>query len=166
MSDETNKGFNIQPVSQQVAHDLMPRVSEHLLRATQNPMNQAVQEIAAGADEMAAVARENWASAFHERLSEWIGNFDKSLDNKHEVGVRLVSFGQTVIFHLRAIGYYNPSLIAFSGETDDGQPVELIQHVSQISILLMKMKRKNPETPKKPIGFQTEGESDAPPAGI
>jgi hypothetical protein len=69
------------------------------------------------------------------------------------VGVRLVSFGQSVTFHLENIGYWNPSLISFSGFTENGEPVELIQHVSQISVLLVKVKRKDLSKPKKPIGF-------------
>jgi len=105
----------------------------------------------------------NRASEFCRHLLEWIHEFDASLDATHEVGVRLVSFGQTVIFHLAGLGYANPSLIAFSGETEGGDPVELIQHVSQISLLLMKLPRKNPDAPKKPIGFyaiQTEKEDE------
>ncbi|MFA4911232.1 MAG: DUF6173 family protein [Desulfobacteria bacterium] len=95
----------------------------------------------------------NLASEFHKRLVEWINDFDKSLDQDHEVGVRLVNFGQSVTFHLRDIGYWNPSLISFSGYTEQGEPVELIQHVSQISILLLKVKRQDTSQPKRPIGF-------------
>lgn len=95
----------------------------------------------------------NYASAFHKHLVKWINEFDSGLDPAHEVGVRLVSFGQIVIFHLRDIGYQNPSLILFSGVTDNDEPVELIQHVSQISILLMRLPRKDPSKPKKSIGF-------------
>lgn len=95
----------------------------------------------------------NLASEFHDRLINWINDFDADLDANHEVGVRLVSFGTTVVFHLENIGYWNPSLISFSGKTDDGEPVELIQHVSQISILLMKLPRLDPTQPKKKIGF-------------
>ncbi len=97
---------------------------------------------------------DNYASEFYRRLAEWISDFDNSLDNDSEVGVRLVNFGQTVVFTLEGMGYYNPSLILFKGHTEDGSPVELIQHVSQISILLMKLPRKNPEQPKKALGFQ------------
>jgi hypothetical protein len=106
----------------------------------------------------------NLASEFRHRLVTWVNDFDRSLDQAHEVGVRLVSFGQTVVFHLHGIGYWNPSLISFSGETDDGNPVELIQHVSQISILVMKLPRKNPEQPKKPIGFSSECEPSSNPS--
>lgn len=95
----------------------------------------------------------NLASEFHKRLIKWIQDFDEELDQEYEVGVRLVTFGQTVTFHLEEIGYWDPSLISFSGVNETGDPVELIQHVSQISILLLKMKRKDPEKPKRPIGF-------------
>lgn len=95
----------------------------------------------------------NHASEFHHRLIEWINDFHLSLDDEFEVGARLVNFGQTITFHIENIGYWNPSLISFTGQTENGEPVELIQHVSQISILLMKMKRKDMQQPKKPIGF-------------
>jgi hypothetical protein len=100
----------------------------------------------------------NYASEFYKRLASWISAFDAKLDQAHEVGVRLVSFGQNITFHLGNIGYSNPSLISFSGVTEDGSPVELIQHVSQISVLLMRVPRKDPTAPKRPIGFSVEAE--------
>jgi Family of unknown function (DUF6173) len=107
-------------------------------------------------------AESNLASAFHTRLVKWISDFDAGLDEAHEVGVRLVNFGQTVTFRLSGIGYWNPSLISFRGVTEDGNPVELIQHVTQISVLLMKLPRPDPSVPKHPIGFalDLEGESN------
>lgn len=101
----------------------------------------------------ARIAVSNVASEFAEHLRKRINDFDFSLDKNHEVGVRLVSFGQSVVFHLNMLGYADPSLIWFSGKTEGGDPVELIQHVSQISVLLMKLPRLHPEIPKKPIGF-------------
>jgi hypothetical protein len=46
------------------------------------------------------------------------------------------------------MGYADPFLISFTGETDAGEPIELIQHVSQISILLTTVPRLHPEKPK------------------
>lgn len=103
----------------------------------------------------------NLASEFHQRLINWINDFHKNLDQEHEVGARLVNFGQTVTFHIEDIGYWNPSLISFIGRNSDGEPVELIQHVSQISILLVAMKRKDTSQPKRPIGFASWEEFDA-----
>jgi hypothetical protein len=102
----------------------------------------------------------NYASEFYHRLTKWIRDYDAKLDQAQEVGVRLVSFGQSVVFHLENMGYWNPSLISFKGRTDKDEPVELIQHVSQISILLMALPRKDPTQPKNPIGFQAESEGE------
>jgi hypothetical protein len=102
----------------------------------------------------------NLASEFYKRLIKWIQEFDNNLDQEHEVGIRLVSFGQNVTFHLEDMGYMNPSLISFSGVTEDGEPVELIQHVSQISILLLKVKRIDAQHPKKPIGFMSQDDNE------
>jgi hypothetical protein len=102
----------------------------------------------------------NLASEFYNRLTEWISEFDKSLDDEYEVGVRLVSFGQSITFHINDMGYWNPSLISFHGVTEKGDPVKLIQHVTQISILLTKLKRLDPEKPKRPIGFKPLNNSD------
>ncbi|QDP99435.1 hypothetical protein FOH38_02065 [Lysinibacillus fusiformis] len=100
----------------------------------------------------------NLASEFYKRLVEMINQFDEDLDETEEVGMRLVSFGQTIQFHVQDLGYYNPSLIRFFGKNEDGSDIELIQHVSQISFLLMAVKRLNPEEPKRKIGFGTEEE--------
>jgi hypothetical protein len=106
-------------------------------------------------------ANPNSASEFHHRLINWINDFHKNLDEKHEVGARLVSFGQSVTFHIEGIGYWNPSLISFIGKNSEGEPVELVQHVSQISILLVAMKREDVAMPKRPIGFASWEEFEA-----
>jgi uncharacterized protein DUF6173 len=98
-------------------------------------------------------AQDNYASEFYTRLVNRITEFNEALDEDHEVGVTLVNFGgSSMVFHLSDLGYCNPSLITFYGITDDGNPVELIQHVSQISVLLSKLPRL-PNEPKRVIGF-------------
>jgi len=106
-----------------------------------------------------SLAEEQYASEFHARLAKIINDFQATLDPQHEVGVRLVSFGQTLVFHLEDIGYYNPSLIRFYGRTDAGEPVELVQHVSQISVLLMRLPALDPEQPRR-IGFDVSVEAE------
>lgn len=103
----------------------------------------------------------NLASEFHHRLINWINDFHKSLDEDHEAGARLVSFGQSITFHIEDISWWNPSLISFVGKTENGEPVELIQHITQISVLLIKMKRPEPLTPKRPIGFASWDEFES-----
>lgn len=104
------------------------------------------------------IAEENYASKFAEKILDQIQQFDNDLGNDFEVGVRLVSFGQTVVFAVHSISYNDPSLIIFNGVTDgsSGSPIELIQHVSQISFLLTSLPRQNKEEPKRTIGFKRQ----------
>lgn len=67
------------------------------------------------------------------------------------MGARLISFGQALTFHMMAIGYTAPSLVTFYGLTDSGDRVQLVQHVSQLSFLLMAVKKLK-EKPTR-IGF-------------
>jgi hypothetical protein len=100
----------------------------------------------------------NHADAFYDRLTSYIIDFEKKLNAEEEVGVRLVSFGESIIIHIDDLGYWNPSLICFYGRDTNDREVQLIQHVSQISVLLMKVSRINPE--RERIGFKLQQQRD------
>jgi hypothetical protein len=104
---------------------------------------------------MVEALTDNLASEFCRKLYASIQQFDEQLDNTLEVGMRLVAFGQAVTFSVSRLGYTNPSLIHFHGILDNGQPVELVQHVSQICFLLTAIPRLNPDKPKTLIGFRS-----------
>jgi len=89
-----------------------------------------------------------------ESIGKYVRAFEAALDAEHEVGVRLVSFGNAVFFHAEQIGFSKPHLITFSGVTPEGEQVQLIQHVSQLSFLL-KAASKLGEKAKR-IGFVWE----------
>ena len=46
------------------------------------------------------------------------------------------------------------------GVTERRGPVQLIQYVSQISVLLMKLPRKDTSKPKQPLGFASGVDGD------
>nr|WP_293097994.1 DUF6173 family protein [Okeania sp. SIO2F4] len=56
-------------------------------------------------------------------------------------------------FHVSDISYSDPSLIMFHGFTNNGEPVKLMQNVSQISLILIVLPKLEPEKPKRKIGF-------------
>jgi hypothetical protein len=103
---------------------------------------------------------ENRASEFARHIFNKIQAYDATLDEAHEVGIRLVSCGQTIPFHFEGMGYADPSLLAFTGETDTGEPIELIQHVSQISLVLTPVPRLHPERPKAEFRFERIEDED------
>src|SRR5918995_3541035 len=96
----------------------------------------------------------------YERLGSYIRDFENELDQDHEVGARLVSFGQAILFHIESLGYYGPDIISFEGVTDKGEKVK--QNVSQLSVLLIAMPKRS-EQPKR-IGFLPQKAADTSPA--
>lgn len=94
---------------------------------------------------------QNPAKWTYERLSRYIKDFEARLDEEHEIGARLVSFGSAVTFHIQDMSYYEPDIIAFYGKNDQGEEVQLIQHTSQLSVLLVAVKKQGDE-PRR-IGF-------------
>lgn len=99
------------------------------------------------------IAESNYASEFAHVIVKQINEFDSQLGSDFLVGLKLVSFGQTVIFAVQSIGFHNPSLITFYGVSEDGSPLELIQHVNQISFLITSIPRTDKSEPKRKIGF-------------
>lgn len=89
-----------------------------------------------------------------QRLAQAIVAFEKQLDAEHEVGFRLVSFSDSQVFHALDIGFWAPDLILFFGRGPDGAPMQLIQHVSQVSMLLVAAKKQSPEEAPRRIGFE------------
>ena len=76
-------------------------------------------------------------------------------------GASLVSFGRQVTLHVHRIGYSVPAIITFDGVTDDGERVQLIQHVFQLSFLLIAVKKL--ESQPRRIGF-IDTDTDSEPA--
>lgn len=99
----------------------------------------------------AAHLRNNPVIEIREALKNYIETFERELDNDHEVGVRLASFGGVVVFHAQQIGFSKPNVITFFGITDEGEKVQLIQHVTQLNFLLKAVKKRD-EKPNR-IGF-------------
>jgi hypothetical protein len=102
----------------------------------------------------------NLADEFHRRLCEYVIRFEKDLTENEEIAVKLVSFGETVTIVVDSIGYWNPSLICFYGADTSGQKVQLVQHISQLSFLLIAIKSDKPISPKERIGFKLSREID------
>ena len=91
------------------------------------------------------------ADTMYERLAQQISDFQDELDDEHEVGALLASFGSTILIHIKNIGYHNPHLMILYGEDDKGREVRLLQHLSQTNILLVAVKPV--KGPPKRIGF-------------
>ena len=107
----------------------------------------------------------------YRQRGEQIAEFEKSLKADEEVGAYLASFSTEILVHLHNVGFQNPYLIVFTGtNVNNNQPVQLVQHVSQLNVLFTSVKVK--ENARR-IGFQhhddeadTSNNSDASPTNI
>lgn len=87
------------------------------------------------------------------RIAQAIVAFEKTLDAEHEVGFHLVSINGAQTMHVLDVGFWAPDLVLFFGRSGDGSPIQLMQHVTQVSLLLVAAKKEAPEEPPRRIGF-------------
>ena len=78
----------------------------------------------------------NTARQIASRLYEAVINYQKSLSNAQDVALQIVHFNTNTIIIVENIGYIDYSLVVFRGKDNNGRPIELIQHISQINVLM------------------------------
>ena len=92
----------------------------------------------------------------YNRIVERIVKFESALPNNMQAGGRLVS-SSGIVFSINDVGYYNPNILVFTGDLQTGEHIELLQHISQLSLLLVAVPRKDDVTqPRRMIGFRPE----------
>ena len=92
------------------------------------------------------------ASFVFSHLRKEIKNFEKTLDDRHEISFKLTSFGLTMVMSVISIGYQNPNLLYFYG-TINGQKAQLVQHVNQLNFLILSTKIEDESRPPRRIDF-------------
>ena len=91
-----------------------------------------------------------WA---YERIILYIKNFESSLDAEHEVGMGLTDTGAGVL-RIEGLGYFDPDIVTFYGTDGTGARVQLVQHVSQLNVVLRANPKAIPTEPPRRIGFE------------
>lgn len=86
-----------------------------------------------------------------------LNEFHRILPPDKAVGIAAFVSGSGVNMYVQSIGYRSPVLIIFDGFDVDGNPRRLIQHISQINLACVAMKRL-PE--REPMGFYTSVDMD------
>jgi hypothetical protein len=67
----------------------------------------------------------------------------------------MVSFGDKP-FYISGIGYHGNDMIIFYGASTTGEPIKLMQHVTQTNVMLTVMVRREDHKEAKRIGFRSE----------
>ncbi len=91
-----------------------------------------------------------WA---YERLILYIQNFEKQLDNEHEVAMGFTG-GDAGVLRIEGMGFFDPDVITFYGADPTGAKTQLVQHVSQLNVMLRALPKAVKTKEPRRIGFR------------
>lgn len=105
-------------------------------------MDDITRRLGAMTDEFKAIAqrKNNPAGYMHERVMQMIAAHQDRLPDDMELGVQVLG-GSAPPFHLRAISFSNPDILVFIGKDADGNVLQLMQHHSQMSVMIIAMQK-------------------------
>lgn len=115
------------------------------LSAEQKPLPAALAKTPV-ADKSAA----QWA---YERLILYIQNFEEQLDDEHEIAMGFAG-GDAGVLKIEGIGFYDPDIVTFYGTDQAGIRTQLIQHVTQLGVMLRALPREAGKHAPTRIGFR------------
>lgn len=91
-----------------------------------------------------------WA---YERLILYIQNFEKLLDAEHEVAIGFAG-SDAGVMRIEGMGFFDPDIVTFYGTDPEGARTQLVQHVTQLNVMLRALaKPRNAPEPQR-IGFR------------
>ncbi|GHF37678.1 DUF6173 family protein [Seohaeicola zhoushanensis] len=91
-----------------------------------------------------------WA---YERLILYIQNFEKQLDGEHEVAMGFTG-SEAGVLRIEGMGYFDPDILTFYGTDLDGSKTQMVQHVSQLNVMLRAVSKPRKEDHARRIGFR------------
>lgn len=146
MAEKTAKGAKTQPKPKGTLRAGAAHCDEQApLSAEQKPLPQ---EMTQTPQEQKSPAQ--WA---YERLILYIQNFEEQLDNEHEVAIGFTGADAGVL-RIEGIGFFDPDIVTFYGSDQSGTKTQLIQHVSQLNVMLRALPLEDNGPEPQRIGFR------------
>lgn len=105
------------------------------------------------------VAGKSPAQWAYERLILYIRNFEAQLDGAHEVAMGFTG-AEAGVLRIEGMGYFDPDIVTFYGIDTTGVRTQLIQHVSQLNVLLRALPKPSDDAPATRIGFRLAADLD------
>lgn len=91
-----------------------------------------------------------WA---YERVVLYLKNFEEQLDNEHEAAIGFTGADAGVL-RIEGMGYFDPDIVTFYGTDPAGGRTQLIQHVSQLNVMLRAVPKSVEQAEPNRIGFR------------
>lgn len=93
------------------------------------------------------------AKWMYERIVQQINSFERTLSDNMQAGGRFISSNKFT-FSIDEVSFWNPDMIIFYGTGNKGEALQLLQHTSQLNLLLVAVPRTDDlSKPRRKIGF-------------
>ena len=139
---------DIRTTAEAAEDDAMPR--RHDAHADPAQAGAGDQPVRINAKPMKKKSPAEWA---YERLILYIQNFEKSLDAEHEVAIGLAG-SDAGVMRIEGMGFFDPDIVTFYGSDPGGGRTQLVQHVSQLNVMLRAMPKAREQAAPQRIGFR------------
>jgi|TARA_B110000908_G_scaffold158887_1_gene200539 hypothetical protein len=159
-------GDEVKTAAEAIEADALPRVHEvHSDPAMPNAGDKAVPRGVA----KTPIQKKSQAQWAYERLIIYLKNFEEQLDNEHEAAMGFTG-GDAGVLRIEGMGCYNPDIVAFYGSDPAGGPTQLVQHVSQLNVMLRAVPKAVEQAEPNRIGFRLaqdlEDDGEKPSEGV
>jgi hypothetical protein len=94
-----------------------------------------------------------WA---YDRIILYIREFEKHLNAEQEVAMGFAG-SDAGILRIEGLGFFDPDVLTFYGTDEDGAKTQLVQHVSQLNVMLRARPKADPDDAPRRIGFRLAG---------
>jgi len=98
-----------------------------------------------------------WA---YERIILYIKNFEEQLDNEQEVAMGFTG-GDAGVLRIEGLGYFDPDIVTFYGSDQAGAKTQLVQHVTQLNVMLRALPKEVSRKEPNRIGFRLAADIEA-----
>lgn len=98
-----------------------------------------------------------WA---YERIILYIKNFEEQLDASQEVAMGFTG-GDAGVLRIEGMGYFDPDILTFYGVDPAGGRTQMVQHVSQLNVMLRALPKPAEKDAPTRIGFRLAQDLEA-----
>ena len=130
--------------------DVLPRL--HEVHSDPSRRNACDQKVPKGISKT-PVAQKSPARWAYERVVLYLKNFEEQLDSEQEVAMGFTG-AEAGLLRIEGMGYFDPDIVTFYGTDPAGGRTQLVQHVSQLNVMLRALPKQKESGKPNRIGFR------------
>ena len=130
--------------------EVSARVHEVHTDPAQKPLDNRSLPASADPEKDVSKSPAQWA---YERIIMYLKNFEEQLDADHEAAMGYTG-GDAGVLRIEGMGYFDPDIVTFYGTDPAGGKTQLIQHVTQLNVMLRTVPKAPEAAEPNRIGFR------------